>query len=83
MEREIMAIDAAFHAEEQLLLEHESKQENLWGINLYPFAIDSKFIEFDSIINLRPGDGNRSRGVDNKDLQKKIIKIVNMWVEKC
>ena len=38
------------------------------------------FIEFDSMINIRPSWGNCSRGVDNVDTQKSTIDIVNKLV---
>jgi len=79
----IMAVDAELHADEEArLLENNSKQENLWGINLYPELEGDDFIEFDSMINLRPSQGNCSRGVDNPEIQKKIIQIVNNLVKK-
>lgn len=78
IERRIMAVGGELHAdEEQLLLEDGSHQKNLWGINLYPEKKGDDFIEFDSMINIRPSQGNRSRGVENKETQKQIIKIVN------
>ena len=79
IEKEIMVIDAELHADqEKVLLENGSLQENLWGINLYPDDFqDEDFIEFDSMINLRPSWGNRSRGVDDENIQKKIIEIVS------
>ncbi len=84
IEKEIMAVDAELHADEEaLLLENDSKQKNLWGINLYPeFFGEEDFIEFDSMINLRPSQNNRSRSVEDIDLQKKIIQIVNKLVIK-
>lgn len=84
IEKNAMAIDAEMHAdEEQTLIEQGSKQNNLWGINLYPemFGQDD-FVEFDSMINLRPSQDNRSRGVDDPVIQKKIVKIVNDLVQK-
>jgi hypothetical protein len=78
IEKEIIAVDAELHAdEESFLLEKDSKQKNLWGINIYPEISGDDFIEFDSMINLRPSQGNRSRGVEDKKIQEKIIKIVN------
>lgn len=68
--------------QEKELLESGSKQENLWGINLYPDDADEDFIEFDSMINLRPSWGNRSRGVDDEQTQAKILNIVNTLVER-
>jgi len=83
IDKEIMAIDGELHSDEEaLLLEKNSKQENLWGINLYPEVKDDGWIEFDSIINLRPSLKNFSRGVDNLDIRKKILKIVNKLIEK-
>jgi len=81
VEKGIMAVDAGLHADEEaLMLENGSKQENLWGINLYPEMEGEDFVEFDSMINIRPAQNNRSRGVDNPEIQKKIIEIVNKLV---
>jgi len=83
IEKGIMAVDAELHAdEEQLLLENGSGQENLWGINIYPEIKDENWIEFDSMINLRPSQNNRSRGVEDEELRKKIINIVSKLVIK-
>ncbi len=85
IEQEIMVVDAEFHAdEEMLLLEEESKQDNLWGINLYPDYINDadKWIEFDSMINIRPSFGNRSRYVEDPKIRATIITIVNKLVQK-
>jgi hypothetical protein len=38
------------------------------------------FIEFDSMINLRPRRGNKSRGVENEEIRKKIIEIISRLV---
>lgn len=83
VEKEIMVIDAELHSdEEELLIENGSEQKNLWGINLYPALDNNDFIEFDSMINLRPSFGNSSRGVDDPQIREKIIFIVNQWVER-
>jgi len=83
IEKGIMAVDAGLHADEEtLLLENGSEQKNLWGINLYPEMVGDDFVEFDSMINLRPAQNNRSRGVDDAEIQKKIIAIVNKLVKK-
>ncbi len=83
IEKEIMVVDAELHADqERVLLENGSRQENLWGINLYPDDFqDEDFIEFDSMINLRPSWGNRSWGVDDENTRKRIIEIVNKIVD--
>jgi len=77
IERELIAIDAELHSDlEALLLENGSEQKSLWGINLYPDVQGDEFIEFDSMINMRPSQDNRSRGVENKEIAGKIIEIV-------
>ena len=83
LEKEIMAVDAELHADQEaLLLKKGSNQQNLWGINLYPDKEVENWIEFDSMINLRPSQGNLSRGVDDPKVRKKIIIIVNKLVKK-
>ncbi|PIP31392.1 hypothetical protein COX24_03845 [bacterium (Candidatus Gribaldobacteria) CG23_combo_of_CG06-09_8_20_14_all_37_87_8] len=77
IEKEIMVVDAELHADEySFLIENGSNPKDLWGINLYPEKKDDEFVEFDSLINLRPSHGNKSRGVESKDIQEKIKKIV-------
>lgn len=76
--RSVVAIGGDMHAdEEQMLLSDGSKQESLWGINIYPDQDASERIEFDSMINIRPSQKNLSRGVDDPEIQDKIKKIVH------
>jgi hypothetical protein len=78
---DIMAVDAELHADEEaLLLGNGSDQNDLWGINLYPELTGSDFVEFDSMINLRPSRGNRSRGVEDPEIREQIHKIVSKLV---
>lgn len=82
IERKIMAIGGELHADEEtLLIENGSQQANLWGINLYPDGTQEQMVEFDSMINIRPGQGNRSRGVENEEIQNKILEIVRNLIE--
>ncbi|MBN2453238.1 MAG: hypothetical protein JXB40_03115 [Candidatus Omnitrophica bacterium] len=77
VDRELVAVDAELHSDlEALLLENGSRQKNIWGINLYPDMTGEEFIEFDSLINIRPSQDNRSRGVENEELRKKIAAVV-------
>ena len=83
VDREIMAIDGELHADEEaLLLEDGSLQRNLWGINLYPELETKDWIEFDSMINLRPSVGNLSRGVEDQTTREKILAVINKLVRK-
>ena len=82
IEQEIMAVGGEMHADEEAaLIEREgSKRENTWGINLYPGKTDKEWIEFNSVINLKPSFGNRSRGVDDPKIQEKIRNVVEKLV---
>lgn len=79
--RGVMAIDADLHSDEEAhLLENGSVQADLWGINLYPDLPPSDWIEFDSMINMRPSQGNRSRGVEDPLVQDRIVAVVTSLV---
>ena len=78
----IMIVGGELHADEEaMLLERGSKQENLWGINIYVDMPEEDRIEFDSMINIRPRQNNRSRDVLDEGIRKKIAVIVNDLVE--
>lgn len=80
---EIMAVGGDLHADEEaFLLERGSKQSDLWGINLYPEAAAEGWIEFDSMVNLRPSTGNMSRGVDSEQVRQKITEIVDKLIKR-
>jgi hypothetical protein len=83
VEQEIMAIGGELPADEEVLLTEKwgSKRENTWGINLYPKKEDDDWIEFDSMINIKPQHGNRSRGVENQEIQAKIKSTVKRLVK--
>ena len=82
VDRGLIAVDAELHSDlEALLLEDGSKQKSLWGINLYPEMQGDEFIEFDSMINMRPSQGNRSRGVEDEGMRKKINEVVSKRIK--
>lgn len=83
IEKEVMVIGGELHSDEEaLLIEQGAEQKNLWGINLYPEIEGGDWIEFDSIINIRPSQGNLSRGIDNPQVRRRIIDIVNKVVKR-
>ncbi|MBI5254671.1 hypothetical protein HY932_02735 [Candidatus Falkowbacteria bacterium] len=82
VEAGVMAIGGEMHSdEEEVLLSAGSKQENLWGVNLYPDKCEDDFVEFDSVINIRPRQNNRSRGVEDIAIREKIKMIVSNLVD--
>lgn len=78
----LLAIGGEFHSDmETLLVEREgSKREHVWGVNLYPDKAGTDFIEFDSLINLKPSHGNRSRNVEDKKIRSETAAIVHKFV---
>lgn len=82
VERAVMAIGGELHSDEEAaLMEDGSVQAHLWGINLYPAEQGEAWIEFDSMINVRPSQGNRSRNVEDRSLQDRIRQIVSALVQ--
>ena len=81
--RELVAVDSDLHSDlETLLLEDGSMQEDLWGYNIYPELEGEEFIEFDSLINIRPRQSNFSRNVEDVQIQKAIIDITNKYIQR-
>lgn len=83
IEKGIMVVDAELHMDlAEKLITEGSKQENLWGINIYPGIEGEDWIEFDSMVNLKPRLNNLTRGVESLEMREKIIKVVNKLVRK-
>lgn len=81
--QEIMAIGGELHSDEEVLLSEKegSKREDTWGINFYPKKSGNDWIEFDSMVNIKPHFGNRSRDVESLVIREKIKEIVKKLVE--
>ncbi len=75
--KEIMTVGGGLHADgEAVLLQQGSKQEDLWGANIYPEKSTEEWLVFDSMINIRPLQSNRSRNIENQDTREKIKQII-------
>lgn len=84
IKRAVMIAGVTMHSDaEEMLLEGGSEQADLWGINLYLQECEDDWIEYDSVINLRPYQGNDSRGVDDPEIRQKIREIVNDLVKEA
>jgi hypothetical protein len=83
LRRQILLLDADLHADQEAeLLRDGADQRDLWGINLYPDLEGADWLEFDSMINLRPSFGNRSRGVDDAETRAAISRLVDELVRR-
>lgn len=83
LERRVMIVDADLHADQQAeLLALGARLQDLWGINLHPDRPESDWLEFDSMLNLRPSFGNRTRGVDDPATRERIAALVDALVRR-
>jgi uncharacterized protein DUF5674 len=77
----LLALGGGLHSDEEAaLLERGSAQADLWGINIYPEKPRSEWVEFDSMINIRPRVGNRSRSVEDAATRLLICEIVDSLI---
>jgi hypothetical protein len=77
LQRHVVAVGGELHADaEALLLEHGSRQGDLWGGNYLPGRGPDSCIEFASLINIRPAENNRSMMVEDSMTRQEIRTIV-------
>lgn len=76
VERRVAAIGGQLHADaEQLLLAAGSRQVDLWGANYYPGTDPDACIEYTSLINIRPAQGNRSMLIADEGIRERVREI--------
>ena len=78
----IMGVGGELHVDIQSLLieQDHSRGDTTWGINLYLDKVGDEFIEFDSMVNLKPASNNRTRGVESAEIRASIRNIVDRLV---
>lgn len=82
IEKRVIAVDAELHADlETLLLGNGSRQQHIWGINLYPTKSKESFIEFTSLINIRPSQNNLSMEVEDREIKHTIEDIIKELID--
>lgn len=82
IERDIIALGGEWHIDaNSILIEDGSKQNNLWGFNIYLNKPKESRLEYNSLINIRPKQGNRNMEIENEEIKNKIFDIVNKLVE--
>ena len=76
VERRVAAVGGELHADEEaLLLENGSRQEHLWGANYYPGRGEEACIEYTSLINIRPAQGNRSMEIQDPAVRERVREL--------
>lgn len=81
LKKQAIVLDAELHADQEAyLLEHGSQQSDLWGFNLYPDLPKADWIEYDSMINIRPSQNNLSRTVQDPAIQTQIKQLIDKLI---
>ena len=82
IEKGVMAVGGEMHADaEALLLAGGSEQNDLWGINIYPDLSVDERIAYESLINIRPRQQNKSMAVESEEMRKKIKLIIDTLIK--
>ena len=77
LDKEICIAGMDRHYEgEQTLLSDGSKQSNLWGGGI---DLDTKIIDFNSFINIRPNDNNPSNDILDPGLRAKYEELTKYF----
>lgn len=77
--RQIIAGGGGMHADcEVVLLEDGSQQVDVWGADWVP---EGQEVRFESLINIRPKQHNRSMRIEDKGLRATIEQIVRQRMQ--
>ena len=79
--KRLLVLGGELHSDcEQVLLDRGSKQADLWGFNIYPGKTRGEYLEYTSLINIRPRQGNMDRDIKDLNLRRQIKNIVDEMV---
>ncbi len=78
IEREIITGGGELHADcEAVLLKNGSLQKDIWGADWYPTTQE---VGYDSLINIRPSQNNRSMVIQDPFIRENIDRIVRYFL---
>jgi hypothetical protein len=81
IEHNKVAIGGDYHLEScELLIEQGSNHSNVWGFNIRFEENPKGVLEFDSLVNIKPNLGNKSRSIENPEIIKKATEIIHSWI---
>lgn len=79
--RRVIALGGELHADaEMVLLQDGSRQQDLWGFNVYPQKPQDARLEYTSFINIRPSLGNRSMEIQDVRLKEQMKDVIDSLV---
>ena len=81
IEREVIALGGEYHMDANvILLDKGHLQSNIWGFNIYPKRAKKDWIEYTSLINIRPRAHNRTMTVEDAAIRRKMKKIIEKLI---
>lgn len=77
-----VALGGDYHMETcELLVKDGSHHANIWGFNIRFDEGQKNLLEFDSLVNIKPALGNKSRSVEDPEIIEKATKIIHSWIQ--
>ncbi len=81
IEKKIVAFGGEYHADaNNILIESGSSQKDVWGFNVQLNQPRATWLEYTSLINIRPASGNRTIEVEDEVVRGKIKEIVDQKI---
>ena len=82
VEKKVVALGGEMHIDaNEELIKTGSEQQNIWGFNIHINRPREDWLEFNSLINIKPAVGNRSMNIENETIRKKIKGIFNELIK--
>lgn len=82
IKKEIVVFGGEYHADaNEIILENGSRQSDVWGFNIYFDRPRDSWIEYISMINIRPQAGNMEMEIQDKDIKDKMKTIINSKIK--
>jgi hypothetical protein len=77
IEKKVCSAGMSRHFEgEQILLQQNSKQNTIWGGGI---DLETKEIDFNSFINIRPRDNNTKNEIQSEEIRKKYKELTEFF----
>lgn len=82
IEKEVIALGGEYHMDaNMLLIKAGHAQNNIWGFTLYPNRAGDDWVEYTSLINIRPASHNRTMTVEDPNIRQKMKNIIEKLIQ--
>lgn len=77
-----VALGGDYHIESgEILIRQGSKSGDVWGFNIRFEEDENGVLEFDSMVNIKPVQGNKSRSILDENIVKIAEEVIRSWIE--